>query len=416
MIRLPRTPRAPLAAHLLAVALALPAVVRAQESSDPELTGLDLLQSRIEAHLTRLAERPGFPGTSVAVVLPDGMLLPVVHGRADPELPALETSSRLMSGSIGKTYCAAVTLQLVGEGELALDAKVLDHLADHAWAKRLPNAEDLTLRHLLCHQSGIREHVTSAAFIDAVLADPDRTWTDAERLAFVLDSEPLFAAGEGWAYADTNYIVIAAVLEAVTGEAYDDLLRTRLLEPLELRDTVPNSARIVTGLVAGVTDGNLLRCDPRSVFDDEGRYLVNPQFEGCGGGISSTTADLAKWCHLWAAGGDRAFPAALWKQVVEDAPEAATGPGDRYGLGCQILQSPHGPSFGHSGYMPGYLSMMAHYPRYRLTLAIQHDTDDLRRVGRRLRTTVDELAGITIEALHLEADEAATRPGLNRAR
>ena len=87
---------------------------------------------------------------------------------------------------------------------------------------------------------------------------------------------------------------------------------------------------------------------------------------------------------------------------MRDGVPARTGRGDSYGLGAQILESPHGPCVGHSGFMPGYLSIMGHYPEFGLSVAVQHDSDDVRAMGRRPRTTLHELAGVVIRSARLE--------------
>ena len=73
---------------------------------------------------------------------------------------------------------------------------------------------------------------------------------------------------------------------------------------------------------------------------------------------------------------------------------AGTGPGDRYGYGSQILQSPLGDSYGHSGFMPGYLSIVIHYPDHGLTVAVQILSDDVRAVGARPRTVAQRIADV----------------------
>ena len=69
----------------------------------------------------------------------------------------------------------------------------------------------------------------------------------------------------------------------------------------------------------------------------------------------------------------------------------------RYGLGCFVLDTVHGPAWGHSGIMPGYLSMLVHYRESGLTVALQFNTDDGRKVGN-LKRTIDDVAGILLPA------------------
>ncbi|MCA8974532.1 MAG: beta-lactamase family protein, partial [Planctomycetes bacterium] len=192
----------------------------------------ELRNAAIEAscreHLESTRASRDLSGISAAVVLPDGEVVAVAVGH-DAAGAVLTPASKLMSGSIGKTYCAAVALQLVGEGRLALDGRVADVLGDRDWYARIPNAATITLRNLLDHSAGIREHVWHPEFQRAVVAAGDRAMSPVECLAFVLDERPLFAAGEGFAYADTNYLLAGLCVEKVTGEPFAKVLRARVL-------------------------------------------------------------------------------------------------------------------------------------------------------------------------------------------
>ena len=66
-------------------------------------------------------------------------------------------------------------------------------------------------------------------------ANTEREWTPAERIAFVLDVEPLFAVGKGWAYSDTNYILLGIVAERAAGKPLFEEIDRRLLKPAEVR-------------------------------------------------------------------------------------------------------------------------------------------------------------------------------------
>ncbi|MCR9247860.1 MAG: beta-lactamase family protein [bacterium] len=350
-------------------------------------------------------ERRGLPGVSAAAVLPPvaAGVGAAAAGTAEPRLVAvalgvdgnevpLTTASRLMSGSIGKTYCAAVALQLVGEGKLALDGKVAEVLGKHEWFARIPNAGAITLRQLLEHSAGIREHVWNPKFHERLRAEPDRLLTAAECLQFVLDDEPLFPAGERFAYADTNYLLAGLCIEAVTGKPFAEAMRTRLLEPLRLRDTAWNDSRRMPKLACGLASGIAFTKGPTI---KDGLYFVNPGFEYCGGGVRSTPTDLARWCRELFAGD------VIPKQLQKDhrrgrpAPRHVSG---AYALGCFVGDSELGPALGHSGIMPGFLSYTLWFEKHDLAVALQFPSDDTRAIGD-LRSHVIELARRALAAL-----------------
>jgi len=304
----------------------------------------------------------------------------------------LTTASKLMSGSIGKTYCAAVALQLVAGKKLALDGKVQDVLGKRGWYARLPNGPDITLRQLLNHTSGIPEHVWKKEFQDAVTKAGDRAIGPEECLGYVLGDPPLAAAGAKWSYADTNYVLVGLCIEQVAGRPFGEVLRERILAPQKLAETVWNDRRDLPGLACGLAGAIGFHTGPTVV---DGKYFTNPAFEYCGGGISSTTRDLARWTHALFAGD--VIPAALQKEHRAGVPAGGGVPGD-YGLGCFVVPSPLGTALGHSGVMPGFLSYALHYPELHATVAVQFPTDDSRKVGN-MKRLVDELAGLVKVAL-----------------
>jgi D-alanyl-D-alanine carboxypeptidase len=319
----------------------------------------------------------------------------VASGLADVEnnIP-LAPSDRMLSGSIGKTYVAAVALQLVQEGRLKLDDRIERWLGREAWFDRLPNARDLSVRMLMNHTSGIPEHVLEKEFASALQKSPDKVWAPEELVAYILDRKPLFPAGQGWSYADTNYILVGMIIEKITKKRFYSELERRVLKPLKLTRTSPSDRRELAGLVPGYSR-------PNSPFGFEGRvvtggrFVINPQFEWTGGGLISTAEDLARWAKALYEG--RAFGKELLAGMLDAVP-AKTGKGDRYGLGVQVRQSEWGPSYGHGGWFPGYLSEMEYFPELKIAVAIQFNTDAMRGLKRSPRAYIAEITRVIAKA------------------
>jgi D-alanyl-D-alanine carboxypeptidase len=206
----------------------------------------------------------------------------------------------------------------------------------------------------------------------ALRAAPYREWTPADRLALIFDSAAPFAAGEGWEYSDTNYIVLGMIIERLTSRPYYAELRRRILEPLALRGTIPSDRPELPGLVVGYAGPN----NELGGYDasiEGGRLRINPQFEWTGGGIASTTSDLARWAKLLYEG--KAFDAALLPAMLDGVP-AKLGPNTRYGLGVILRETRLGPAHGHSGFFPGYATEMLYLPRHRIAAALQVNVTD----------------------------------------
>ncbi len=378
-----------------------PTAGQAGAQPSPELA---TVQARLQALVDAYHDGGSFPGVSAAVSLPDGSVLAVTAGEADTARHlAMSPDARMLQGSVGKTYFAAVAMRLVGEGKLELDAPVSRYLGDLPWYPRVPNAAGITVRHLMTHTSGVMRYEFKEAFTTDLTAQPDKHWEPAELLAYVLDEPPSFAPGEGWEYSDTNFILLGMIMEKVTGRACYDLIQEWMLDPLGLENTVPSNTRTIPGLVQGYAGpGNPFGGTDAMLMED-GRFAVNPQFEWAGGGFASTASDLARWARALYTG--QAFAPSLLPLMLDGVP-ARLGRGSRYGLGVILLDTPAGPSQGHSGFFPGYLTEMAYFPDLDIAAAIQVNTSVSRALGRSPQAVLVELA----QGAHSALDEPGPGP------
>jgi D-alanyl-D-alanine carboxypeptidase len=196
-----------------------------------------------------------------------------------------------------------------------------------------------------------------------------------ERLVeFILDEPALFPVGYGWAYSDTGYILAGLVIEAVTKRPCFDHIQERFLVPLGLLDTSSADHRDLDRLAPGyMRPDNLFRF-PVKTLDTAGRLHWNPAVEWTGGGLVSTSRDLAHWGAALFSGEAMAgdyLPELLRGVAVDPNLADAT-----YGVGVAVYSSgPFGPVYGHAGWIPGYVSSLRHYPKYGVTIAFQINTD-----------------------------------------
>lgn len=337
------------------------------------------VEARVQAYLDSLHAGARFPGAQVGIVLPDGAALGLAVGWADTaRKERMTTNHRLLQGSVGKTYVAAVALRLVHEGTLDLDAPIARYLGSEPWFSRLPNGKDVTVRMLMRHTSGLVRYEFKEEFTRDLSASPDRVWKPEDLVAYILDTPAPFAAGQGWEYSDTNYIVLGMIIERLTGRRYYDVAREQLLQPFGLTNTVPSDSRRIAGLAQGYAGpSNPFGGTDAMIVD--GTFAINPQFEWTGGGMASTAQDLARWGKALYEG--RAFDAALLPQMLDGVP-ARLGQNARYGLGVIIRQTPLGTTWGHSGFFPGYQAELLYLPDAKVTVAFQVNTSAQGALGR----------------------------------
>jgi D-alanyl-D-alanine carboxypeptidase len=354
------------------------------------------LQARVTTYLDEWRAASTFPGAAAGIVLKDGSSFAVTTGVSDRAAQTpVGPDDLFMAGSTGKTLFAAVAVQLIEAGRLDLDAPISKYLGSRAWFNRLPNAKDITVRMLMTHTSGLVRYEMNPRFTADLRAQPDKVWTPDEEIAYLFDAAAPFAAGQGWDYSDTHYIVLGMIMEQITGTKVYDEVRTRFLEPLKLTRIVPSNTRRIPGLVPGYAGAR----DPLGLPDEvvsNGQFVVNPQFEWTGGGFATSPLDLARWGHALYTG--RAIGASGRKLMIDAAVPARLGPETRYGLGVIVRPTtPAGPAWGHSGFFPGYVTELIHLPDAGITLAIQLNTSDGRATGTRrpLRVLYDLAAMVT---------------------
>lgn len=329
-----------------------------------------------------------FPALSVAVYDGKGDHFAITSGLADKEknIPLLP-SDAMMQGSVGKTYAAALALQLAHKGRINLDEKVSRYLGHYPWFSRVPNAAYVTVRMLMNHSSGIMRYEFKPQFLKDLTANPDKEWTPAELIAYVLDEKPAFEAGDDWEYSDTNYILLGMIIEAVTGKKYYDLLYENILLPHKLENTFPSDGRNLKKLVPGYAGSENEFGGKDKVIDEMGQFIINPQFEWTGGGIYSTTEDLARWGKLLYEGKVVDTPQMIWYAVP-----AKLGKETKYGLGVIIRRTPLGVAYGHSGFFPGYMTEMLYFPADGICVAVQTNSSDFKNLKVSLLRVLVEMA------------------------
>jgi D-alanyl-D-alanine carboxypeptidase len=353
-----------------------------------------------------------YPGATLGFVLANGTAgaLATGYARVEDKTP-MRSDALMLSGSIGKTYVAAVMLQLVEEGKAGLDDRLQKYLGDRPWFSRLPNAPDITLRSLLNHVSGLEDHVNDPSFLKDLRASPSRSWQHEQLVSYVLDRPSAGPVGTKYLYSDTNFILLGLVIEKITGSSYYQSVERRFLRPLQLTRTRPSDAQVLPGLVdAYMSPQNPFGLPTHVTI--AGRDSLNPQIEWTGGGLISNSLEIARWAHSL-YGGKVLKPASL-QAMLET--RAAIAPGSWYGLGVYEWETDLGVVYGHQGEFPGYWSVMEYFADSGMAVAMQFNTDDLRVLPNPPRVLAQQLARVIIQhqaearaRLRLEAATAGNR-------
>lgn len=314
------------------------------------------------AGATRGALRSGAPGVVVAVDR-DGAIRSYRAGVADRSTgraPAPDAYFRI--GSISKTYLATAVLQLVQERRLSLHDTLEQHLP-----RVLPRIDErhVTVRMLLDHTSGIPDATGQ------LLAHPRRfghhALSPAALVHLAARMAPTHRPGSRYSYSNTDYELLAMIVQQVTGTPYTHTIRRRILAPVGLGATVLSTARktLPAPFLHGYTP-------ERGKLRDT--TLFNASWGGPSGGIVSTAPDLARFGAALQDG--RLLSAHTLTRMRGDARERRVG----YGLGLQRFRTPCGRVvFGHDGGMLGYSSLLATTANGRISVAVGTSMVDTRR-------------------------------------
>jgi CubicO group peptidase (beta-lactamase class C family) len=260
----------------------------------------------LDAFAARVLATGTAPGLAVAISDRERTLAARTYGDASDE-------HLWPIASIGKSFTAAVAVQLVGEGGLDLDAPVAEYLP---WFSVQTRFAPITVRHLLAHTSGLVEAL-------------DRAPNSNVDVLGLADTETGFAPGAHHHYSNIGYRAVGAVLERITDESYGELVRRRVLDPLGMHASAPTMVHDTRRRLAG---GNVPFYDDRPWRREDGLvpapWVESQEADGC---LCCSAEDLAIYLR------------ALWSGAV-----------DTRGFGLEVDDD----GFGHDGDMLGYVSYM----------------------------------------------------------
>jgi CubicO group peptidase (beta-lactamase class C family) len=247
-------------------------------------------------------------------------------------------------GSLTKQFTATLVLLLQEDGKLKVDDPVSKYLPDapKTWEK-------ITLANLLGHTSGIPSFTDMKEF--GVWRMSPHT-TD-EELALFRDKPLDFEPGSKFAYSNSNFEVLGAVIEKVSGKKYRDLLRERIFDPLGMKDSgLDTDELILPKRAQGYMPG------PGGLVLARSESMTVPW---AAGSIYSTTGDLLKWEHGLFGG----------KVLSGDSLKAMTTPGKgSYGFGLFIADKGGLKEVSHGGGIEGFNTNLIYVPERRIAVVV----------------------------------------------
>jgi D-alanyl-D-alanine carboxypeptidase len=315
--------------------------------------------------------KAGLPGIAILIRDKNGLWVSA-SGKADIEQGIAMKPCIISKGaSTTKTFIGTLTLLLAEEGKLSLDDKIEKWVPEKVITE-LKNARESTVRMLLNHTTGIADIIDDQGFYLAVLNNPSHNWTSEELIKFVYGDDAVFPVGTDVEYSNTNYLLLAMILDKVTGKNHSIAIREKILNPLKLENSFyfwhdplpPNTAQ---GYFDFYNNGTIVNITNYNTGSGNGY-----------GGMYTTVYDLQIFIEALVRDKkilrDQSLNQMLTFTKTDEGYDRAIG----LGLFKDFLErAPNQFGYGHRGRDLGYTADMYWFPNQDITMTylINYGTD-----------------------------------------
>jgi len=293
------------------------------------------------------------PGMAFLAAKDGKIIYKGAKGMADMENNiSITTNTKFRIGSITKQFTAVAILKLQQQGKLSIDDKLSQYLPD------FPKAEQVTLRHLLSHTSGIYNYTNDPDFIAGV-TEPIKAQDMISKIqTYDYDFEP----GSRWSYSNSGYFILGHIVEQVSGTTLNQFWQEQLFTPLEMNNTgVYVNGTSYTNEALGYGHDN----------NEINRTLDwDMTHAGGAGNIYSTVEDLFTWNEALFNGkvlSPESFAALTTKAKLNNTEDVAAFAGSSYGLGVGLSEIFGKKLVSHSGGLHGFSAYLGRIPAENLT-------------------------------------------------
>jgi CubicO group peptidase (beta-lactamase class C family) len=309
------------------------------------------LQKDLDEYLNAAHDVWKFQGATL--VAKDGkVLFEKGYGMANIELGVPNTPEmKFQIGSITKQFTATAIMQLAEKGLLGVDDPITKYLPNYP----KETGDKVTIHHLLSHTSGIPSYTGMPGVMDNKALE-----VSVDDLLAIFKDEPLdFEPGEKYVYSNSNYVVLGAVIEKITGKTYEEYLQENIFGPLGMKNSgYDHRDKIIMHRAAGYSE-------------DEDGELINAEFVHmstpyAAGALYSTVGDMFIW--------DQALYSdkVLKKSSLE---KMFTPVKDNYGYGW-VIDQPYGHKhIWHNGGIFGFVTNIGRWVDDRVCIVVFSNND-----------------------------------------
>jgi CubicO group peptidase (beta-lactamase class C family) len=308
------------------------------------------MKSKIDAAVQKLLTESGVPSAQVGIAEGGTVVFTGAYGLARIEPPVASTVEMQYGvGSVSKQFTAAAAMLLVERGKLRLDDPV------STWFPELAHSHEVTLRNLLNQISGYSDYYT-----EDYLTPEMATKTTPLALVTRWASRPLdFAPGTKWQYSNTNYGLVALIVEKVAGEPFFDFLRTNILLPAGLTHVIDLGGPNVPAVPQGYMHFGF---GPPRATPREGSGTVFGA-----GQLAMPIGDLLLWDTVVMK--RKVLKPTSW-QMMQSEVALPDGSGSGYGMGFFLRARNGRRVVEHSGGLTGFTTENLFYPENDVAIGV----------------------------------------------
>lgn len=340
------------------------------------------------------------PGAVILIARGDQILFRGAQGEADVDAHALlHPDAVFRIGSVTKQFTAAALLTLVDAGRVHLEDPLSKYLPN------FPDGDRITIRQLLNHTSGLGDYWRLQNFQTETVQLDFTT----DQLIALFEREPLqFEPGASWAYSNSGYVLVGAVIEVASGMPWDAYLQQSLFVPLGMTSTGYGHDRaLASRLVNGYSraENQITPMRPMSMTQAH-----------AAGALVSTADDLFIWNRALHEG--RILSQETYPQMITPV-GAASVEEAQYGFGLFDDRIRGERMLWHGGHIFGFRAWLAYIPGPDISVVILENSDafesiEITHVGRRLAAIAmgrpyPEMIPVPVEPLALAAAEGVYR-------
>ncbi len=314
----------------------------------------------------------GVLGVSVFLADEEGEFLGV-GGSADLASGVDITSCNpFLLASITKTLTATLTMKIIEEGLLSLDDFITEHL-DPSITDRLPNGNDVQLKHMLQHTAGFPDFYDFPYYFDN-LNQEQNIHSQEDYLKYIYDQDPVGPVDGQYHYSNIGYTLTGMILEKVSGKTLFDLFEEKIFAPHNLTSGWYISGRnFPESMVRGYIDLN----GSGEMVDSE--FFYEEEVNSADGSIAMNAQDLGRFFKLLTSG-QIISPASFetmqtWYFYPDNDPDDEEV---AYGYGIDKYESEFGNGIGHTGAVSGFITFAQTYPDDERTLVVLYNAGPLK--------------------------------------